>query len=57
MFLVVSITSRASSIISETLVFILILIKTWGVHKLAAKGNTKAPLVNLLLRDGALYFG
>ncbi|TCD62758.1 hypothetical protein EIP91_006430 [Steccherinum ochraceum] len=47
---------RVTITVSDLLVLILTLIKTFKIRRLAAEHDLRTPLVTLLLRDGSLYF-
>lgn len=51
------ITSRVLSMLGELTLVYLTWAKTRKVYLLGMRTGIKTPLVTLLLRDGALYFG
>ncbi|KAI0669471.1 hypothetical protein C8Q78DRAFT_977408 [Trametes maxima] len=52
----VSISERAASIGSDTILIILTWYKTFGIKRISMKTGVRTPLATLLLRDGTGYF-
>ncbi|KAI0645033.1 hypothetical protein C8Q79DRAFT_1011145 [Trametes meyenii] len=52
----ISITERAASIGSDTILIILTWYKTFGIKRVSMKTGVRTPLATLLLRDGTGYF-
>ncbi|EMD31697.1 hypothetical protein CERSUDRAFT_77971 [Gelatoporia subvermispora B] len=52
----VEISTRVPVIIADIVVLVLTWCKTWATVRMAREHNVKTPLMNLLLRDGTLYF-
>ncbi|EMD31622.1 hypothetical protein CERSUDRAFT_100291 [Gelatoporia subvermispora B] len=52
----VEISTRVPVIIADIVVLVLTWWKTWATVRMAREHNVKTPLMNLLLRDGTLYF-
>ena len=51
----VSTVAKATTIACDAILIALTWIKTFGIHRAAAKAGTCAPLATILLRDGKYF--